>query len=140
MAVLPPPPLPVWGTGTGNSPPARKLPWEPLLTTRLGSASTRSRLLRRRADTKYSNEVWWIWPDPNSDTAGLIAIWASPEARPPIGLPPGPLFHPKRLRPSVRNELKPRLVLAEREISAKRIWSMICWPPEISRKFKTFWP
>ena len=43
MVMVAAPPTPLWGTGMGNSPPARKVASWPLVVTRLGSASTRPR-------------------------------------------------------------------------------------------------
>ena len=51
-----------WGTGTGNSPPARKLASWPLRATRLGSARIFSRPFCRRAVSENSKLASWKMP------------------------------------------------------------------------------
>ena len=70
-----------WGTGMGNSPPARKSAFWPLAATRLGSAKILARPFSLRMSKKAEIWVWPEWKPPMaftlSDRSRVPSVWGA---------------------------------------------------------------
>ncbi len=123
-------------TGTGYSPPARKVASCPERAVRFGSANVRTTPLFSRASrrTPTSNAPTPNWnakaPTVPSETVTGLPRPLSPDSQVPVSIPsPSP--------PTASDELSD--LETERCISAKRTLSMTCCTPPTTIRLETRW-
>ena len=131
MVVLTDPPaLFCCATGTGYSPPARKLAVSPDMATRLGSARVLARFLVSSASIRSSRSLL---------NRALIAPKLSTRA-PPARMLVSPVMTPTSSRLPLMKllTLSRRFLAVERCISTKRTDSITCCVPSTLSMFTTF--